>query len=122
MTYRVRNPDLYQEDDLVPRWKVLAACGLTALISALLVVWAVAATDARMGELRPSRVFPERWLGTRHMVARVREDYFGEQHGRSFDGLKQAELDSYGWVDPAHRIARIPIQRAIDLVIREGQP
>jgi hypothetical protein len=122
MTYRVRNPDLHQEEDLVPLWKVLAALALTAGVSAVLILWAVSATDARMAALRPSGVFPERWIGPRHMVAKVREDYFGEQRGRSYDGRKQAELDSYGWVDPAQGTVRIPIQRAIDLVVQEGQP
>ena len=122
MTYRVRNPDLHQEEDLIPRWKVLAALAFVAGVSAALIVWAVYATDAHVAALRPSTVFSERWLGPRHMVAGVREDIFGEQRGRSFDGLKRAELESYGWVDPGHRIVRIPIQRAIDLVVQEGQP
>jgi hypothetical protein len=122
MTYRFRNPDLHQEEDLVPRWKVLAALALTVVISAALILWAVCATDARVAALRPSGVFPERWLGPRHMVAKIREDIFGEQRGRSFNARKRAELDSYGWVDPAHDVVRIPIQRAIDLVVQEGQP
>ena len=31
-------------------------------------------------------------------------------------------LDSYGWVDPKAGIVRIPISRAMDLLLREGYP
>ena len=31
-------------------------------------------------------------------------------------------LDSYGWVDPKSGIARIPIDRAMDLVVERGLP
>jgi hypothetical protein len=116
MSYRVKNPELYQEEDRVPVWPVTIALLLTAVIFAILVVWAVSATAFREAELRPSRAFPEAWLGPRHLVARVREDVFGEQRGAGFNAEERAELTSYGWVDPGRGLVRIPIDRAIDLV------
>ena len=35
---------------------------------------------------------------------------------------EEAVLNSYGWVDPARGIVRIPIDRAIDLAAQRGWP
>jgi hypothetical protein len=122
MTYRAHHPRLHQEEDLVPAWKVLTAIAVTLVLSAFMVVWAVSANAAHMAALRPSGVFPEQWLGPRHMVGRVREDVFGEQRGVSFNAAKRAELESWGWVDPERRIVRIPVAQAIDLLLSGRQP
>ena len=122
MTYRVRNPDLHQEEDQVAAFRVLLAIAVTLVISAIMVIWAVSANAAHEAALRPSGAFPERWLGPRHMVARVREDLFGEQRGASFNALRRAELESYGWVDQDRGIVRVPIAEAIDLVLAGRRP
>jgi hypothetical protein len=31
------------------------------------------------------------------------------------------QLNSYGWVDPAHRVARIPIERAMSLLATQSK-
>jgi hypothetical protein len=41
------------------------------------------------------------------------------------DSLRRAEdrrLGTYGWIDREHRVLRIPIDRAIDQVLRRGLP
>ena len=35
---------------------------------------------------------------------------------------EQAELNSYGWIDHTSGIVRIPIERAMDMILREGLP
>jgi uncharacterized iron-regulated membrane protein len=122
MTYRVRNPDLHQEDDIVAGRRVLLAILVTLVISGIMVTWAVSANAAHEAAFRPSGVFPERWLGSRHMVAGVREDLFGEQPGASSEAGARAELDGYGWVDRERRVARIPIAVAMDLVLAGRRP
>jgi hypothetical protein len=122
MTYRVRNPELYQEDDRVSAWRVLLAVGVTLAVSALMVVWAVSANAAHEAALRPSGVWPERWLGPRHMVSAVREDVFGEQRGASFDAGQRRLLGTYGVVDRERRIAHVPIDLAIELVVSGRRP
>src|SRR5205807_2303427 len=102
--------------------QVLVAVAVTLVVSAVLVVWAISATRAREAELRPSRAFPERWLGPRHMVAGVREDLFGEQRGASFNARQRQELERYGWVDRGRGIVHVPIDRAIDLVVSGRRP
>jgi len=122
MTYRVRNPELHQEEDRVPAWKVGAAFGATLVISAIMVVWAVSANAARASALRPSDVYMERWLGLRHEVTHVRQDLFGEHRGASVLGERRAALGRYGWVDRERGVVRIPIQRAIDLFVEGRRP
>jgi hypothetical protein len=36
-------------------------------------------------------------------------------------GAQQAVLDSYGWVDPARKTVRIPIERAMEIVAGEAK-
>jgi hypothetical protein len=122
MTYRVRNPDLHQEEDHVPAWKVILAFVGTLVIAAGMIVWAVTANSAHEAYLRPTGAFPERWLGPRHEVAKVREDMFGEHRGASLLGQQRAVLESYGWVDRDHGIVRVPIQQAIDLYLEGNRP
>jgi hypothetical protein len=47
-----------------------------------------------------------------HPVLDLEELHAKEQH----------ELDSYGWVDRTHGIVRIPISRAMDLIMERGLP
>ena len=122
MTYRERNPELHQEDDLVVGWKVLLAIGVTLVISTIMVIWAVSANAAHEAALRPSGVFPERWLGPRHMVAGVREDLFGEQRGASSTRSSAPCWRATAWVDRERRIVRVPIAEAIDLVVSGRRP
>ncbi len=41
---------------------------------------------------------------------------------KSFRAGEEAILNSYGWVDPAKGIVRIPVDRALELVAKEGLP
>ncbi len=123
MTYRVRHPELHQEEDFVPFWKVGLAMAAALSISAVLIVWTLYLVGEHTAAQRPSGAFPERWLGARHDVARVREGVFGETgRGVSLDAEARRDLASYGWVDEARGVVRIPIDRAIDLVVSGRRP
>jgi hypothetical protein len=122
MTYRFRNPELYQEDDRVPVAPIAIGTLVTLVISAALVVWAVSALFSFEADLRPGRAFPEEWIGLRRTVARVREDVFGEHRGSGLIASERAELGRYGWVDREARVVHIPIDRAIEILVSRGQP
>jgi hypothetical protein len=123
MSYRFRHPDLHQEDDDVPGWKILLALLATLVVAAVFVAAAASMVAANNAELRPSGLFPERYLGPRRPVARVRQDLFNQRPtGITLDALKRGELGSYGWVDREHGVARIPIDRAMDLVVEGRLP
>jgi hypothetical protein len=122
MTYRVRHAEMHQEEDVVRFRHIATFLGVTLGISAIMVILALWLLNGHKAELRPSGAFPERYLGPRHAVARVRQDVFGEKRGRGVSQGERAreDLSSYGWVDEAHGVVRIPIDRAIDLVV-EGR-
>jgi hypothetical protein len=124
MTYRNRRPEMHQEEDLVAGKKVALAMGLALAIAAALTVWALSLVRDHRAELRPSGGFPERSLGPRREVARVRQDVFGEARGRvtSEDARARAALSSFGWVDRERGIVRIPVDLAIDLVAAGRRP
>jgi hypothetical protein len=123
MTYRVRHPELHQEEDTVPGWKVLLAVAVTLLVSGVLIGWSISMLDAREAELRPSRSFPEQLLGPRRRVSGVEQSLFAEPaRGIVQAARARRELDRYQWVDRELGIVRIPIERAIELRAREGAP
>ena len=41
---------------------------------------------------------------------------------RRFLAAEEQELNSYGWVDAGNGITRIPIDRAMDLILEQGLP
>lgn len=41
---------------------------------------------------------------------------------QAFRAREDAELNSYGWVDQTAGVVRIPIERAIDLIVKRGLP
>ncbi|APR76326.1 Hypothetical protein A7982_01673 [Minicystis rosea] len=123
MSYRVRHPDMHQEEDVVHRKGVYAFLGIVFVVSAVLIVWTVSLLNQQWRELRPSGAFTEEFLGPRHQVARVRQDLFDEQRPeRSLNAMKRQELGSYGWVDRRRGVVRIPIEKAMDLVAEGKRP
>ncbi len=41
---------------------------------------------------------------------------------QTFRAQKEAELNSYGWINRKAGVVRIPIDRAMDLILRQGLP
>src|SRR5438128_1977992 len=41
---------------------------------------------------------------------------------KEFRAAEDAILNSYGWVDPEKGVVRIPVERAMELVAKEGLP
>lgn len=123
MSYRVRHPDMHQEEDVVRRKGVYAFLGGVVVISAVLIIWTVSILSSHWREFRPTDAFTEEFLGPRHPVARVRQDLFDEQwRVRSLRAIKLQELDSFGWVDRRRGVVRIPIEQAMDLVAGGQHP
>ena len=40
----------------------------------------------------------------------------------AFRATEEGKLNSYGWVDKQHKVARIPIKRAVELIVQRGLP
>lgn len=120
MSYRERHPEVHQEEDHVPPGKVIFAIVVVFVVSAALIAWSYALVRDAFAEYRPSGAFPERALGERRPIARVREDLFDERGlSPTSNAARRAELGSFGWVDRRRGIVRIPVDRAIDLMLQE---
>jgi hypothetical protein len=123
MSYRFRHPDLHQEPDRVPVWRFMVALAVVLVVSAVTVVWAVDMTEAQSRELRPSGFFPEKFLGPRHPVGRVRADLFEEQQPQmTVEARDRADLETYGWVDEGRGVVSIPVERAMELFVAGRRP
>jgi hypothetical protein len=122
MSYRVRHPEMQQEEDVVPRKGVFAFIALVLVVGAVMVVWAVSVVTVDFRELRPSGAFTEKWLGPRHLVSRVRQDLFDERGVRPSNEIMRRDLETWGWVDRGRGIVRVPIDEAMDLVVKGQRP
>jgi hypothetical protein len=109
--------------DRVPRALVLRLLLATVLISIALCVVAYLLLGLRESQLRAGRNFPEQHLGAPHPVAHVRQAPFAA--APSPTPLRQRQrlaVDGYSWVDRPRRIVRIPVKRAVELLLARGAP
>jgi hypothetical protein len=103
-----------EAEDVLPARKILVITlvVVSATIALCVVAWLLLL--AREGALRPSGRFPEEALGPPQGSAGL----FARPDARPGLPAEQRErLDGYGWVDREHGVVRIPIERAIDLVV-----
>ena len=115
-------------DDIVPRVLILRILLWTAIISVSLCVIAYLILIAREHAIRPDGRFPERYLPAPHEVANVRQEPFAPAvpAASMFDD-EHVLLRSYGWVDRDKHLVRIPVERAVELMLARpggggGQP
>jgi len=112
---------VHEEEDVVPAPLALKIVGAVLAIGVALCLVAWLVLRVRESQLRPSRQFLERELPAPHRVAEIREEPFVV-----LPPLPESEddtaLTSYGWVDKSQGIARIPIDRAMDLVVQGVRP
>ena len=109
-------------DDIVPRLLVLRVVAWTVIISVVLCVVAYLLLHLRIGQLRPSRRFPEKYLGPPHVVANIRQAPF--EMPQPVPDLKESQrvrIDSYGWVDRKNGVVHIPVNRAIELMLQQAR-
>jgi hypothetical protein len=109
-----------QELDFLPAQAVWA----TSLISVIIVVVAIAVANGLLHAF--GRGAPE----ARHeappreapaQIGLIEETLFANtRRGIDARDRDEGELQRFGWVDRQHGIAQIPIDRAIDLVARDG--
>jgi len=119
----VRNPGVSyepREADLRVVLAFLAALGL-ASVMVLLVLWGMfsyfRARSAERGPLPSPRMYTSApSVPQPRLQPNPAADY------DAYHGSGQAALNSYGWVDQKAGIARIPIDKAMELVVERGLP
>jgi hypothetical protein len=104
-----------QEEDIVPSKRLLEIfVGVIVVgVSLCLVAWLLLYINE--GHYRPSHRFPERELPPPHRVSEIRQEVFSAMKVTPENGL-----DSYQRIDATH--AKIPIDRAIELVVSGVRP
>jgi hypothetical protein len=126
------HPDAYEHEDLKPRGPFYFMAGLTVIgIVLYLIVFgmyrflddytkthqpplspmATAETDTRLVTHSDIRTFPE---------PRLEENERTEL--RSYSEEEQDRLSTYDWVDRSKGVVRIPIDRAMELIVQRGLP
>jgi hypothetical protein len=96
--------------DVDLRGVALAACGALVLIAAAIgALGAVYRTEVPNRTPLPPQTFPEPQIRVNEVAQRLRLQ--AEQRSR---------LAGYAWVDRAHGVVRIPIERAMQLIVAAG--
>jgi len=111
----------YERRDLSPRAIGLFLAGLVVVIGmTLLAIWALfdyyAARQARVD--RP----PSPLADPRQVPPGPRLQVSGAADLAAFRAKEEVELTSYGWIDRKAGTVRIPIDRAINLLLQRGLP
>lgn len=121
-----RHEEVTYMDDVVPRVLVLRVLAFTVGISVILCVIAYLLLGLHERSFRPGRHFPERNLPAPHVVANVRAAPFElPDNTPSLKDDERVLLHSWGWADEQKRVVRIPVDRAIELLLEQsggGQP
>lgn len=73
--------------------------------------------EGRLAKLRP-----ERFADTTGQFPKPRLQGDPAKDTREFIAAEAAKLQNYGWSDPKRKVATLPIDRAIDLVLEQGLP
>lgn len=112
----------HETREAVPRYiLIFAACLAIAVVAGFLVSWGTLVYFKKHQQYPPpqSSISPGRVLpppGMPQLQAHPDtdlQDYLKEQHQL---------LDSYGWVDRKNGVVRIPIQRAMTILLQQGLP
>jgi hypothetical protein len=115
-----RHPDVRHEPEVLPHALILRIGLATLMVGASLCFVTYLLMRARIRSVRPSFDFPERTLPAPHEVATIRQELFQIANpGADLYDQQRALLDSFGWVDQRKRLVHIPIEAAIDLVVRD---
>ena len=114
------SPSIPQEDDRVGARAVTRVVVVGLLVGAV----AVGASAMLLGATRastPRRVNPHGARTEPREIEQVDQTLIErDDYGPRMRERQRRELERYGWVDRARGVARIPIGRAMDLVVRGG--
>jgi hypothetical protein len=108
-----------QEDDEVASSRVTATTVVGFVVGAVAVFiggWLVAS----MGGLRPNAAGPGGPRQAPRAISHIEQTpIWSDEPGIDLRNAQHRELESWGWVDKKAGIARIPVARAMDVVVGE---
>jgi len=114
-----RHEEVRHAPEAVPRLFVVGVLAATVLIATTLCIVAFLLLRLREHQLRPNGRFDEKELGAPHQVALVRQAPFDAiRDARTLADRQRADVDSFGWIDRDRRIVHIPVEDAMELLLR----
>jgi hypothetical protein len=113
----------YEKRDLEARGIAIFGILFVVLLGAIVVLVSVGMAVATG---RPAPIqFPIQGLANAPQPTLPPEPRLETLPGVDYDQFHAAEeriLNSYGWIDQKNRVVRIPIDRAIDIIVQQGLP
>ena len=110
----------YERRDVNVRALLTFALGLAVLV--IVVFFAMRWTFNFLSAKEPLGPPPTPFENARVIPPSPRLQVHPRQDLRSYCDGQLSELNSYGWVDPQAGVVRIPIDRAMDEILRQGLP
>jgi hypothetical protein len=114
--------EVHQEEDAVAVSRVMRVGVAAVVIGAIGVFFAGLSLALRVGELKPSFAGPHGPQPAPSELSEVEQTpIWDTRRGEDLEAEQRHELDRWGWADRDAGVARIPIDRAMDLVVRESR-
>lgn len=112
----------HQEEDLVPTGPLLRVSLVAVLVGAIGVFFAGLIVIAAAGDIAPRVAGAS---GTRPAPREIDEieqtQIWKSERGIHLRDEQLQELQRWGWADADHRVARIPIDEAMNLVVEQAR-
>jgi hypothetical protein len=113
--------EVRQEADEVSSRKLLGVGIASILIGALGVFFAGVILVATVGTLQPSEAGPQGPRPAPRTLSHIEQTpIWQSQVGLDLRDAQRRDLESWGWVDRRAGVAKIPIERAMDIVAKEA--
>lgn len=114
--------NLHQEEDFVPTKRIAVALGATILLTVVCLVWVWAV----MKPFESSAAGTPRTPRPQNQPAVTSSDVDRTLYGWTgfatrLVAQKTAELESWSWVDKPAGVVRIPIEKAMQIVVEEDK-
>ncbi|HEY3816302.1 MAG TPA: hypothetical protein VGL81_03975 [Polyangiaceae bacterium] len=111
--------EVHQEEDVVPSGRLVRIAVASIVIGAVGVVAAGALLVASAGALKGNMAGPSGPEPARPEISNIEQTPIWDTHAaEDLQRSQQRSLETWGWADRDAGIARIPIERAMDLVTR----
>ena len=62
------------------------------------------------------------WIGDYYRGSQLSRDEEGRRKLQELRAAEQRELETYGWINRTDGVVRIPVERAMELLVKESQP
>lgn len=113
--------EVHQEEDLVATRRILKVAIVSVVVGAVGVFFAGVIVAAGTGTLQPSFAGPRGPQPAAPQLSHVEQTPIRDtRRGIDLRNAQLRELDGWGWVDRKGGVAKIPIDQAMDIVVKEA--